>query len=423
MSLAEFIRVDGYKITDIFKHLDQGYVLIALAPVCVGPESLACHRCGTQLGKQVSRHRVKLKYLPIFSYQAFLVAWRRKGHCPRCKKIRSERLDFMSEASPHLTKAYERILEDLTEIAPVSGVAEISGEDDSTLWRIDYRRMQRLLNLYKIPEVTHISVDEVYVRSKGKKGETRNDRFFTIITDMKSRKVIWVTDSRRKEGLDAFYKKIGPKACSKIQVVAQDQHEDYRSSTKQHCKNATIVYDKFHVIKSFNKALDEARKFIIKICDIPNRRAKKLKGKFKYILTMRDSKRTEAERMSLQEAIEENKLFLSLELIKEALIQVFCQPSVKEAGDIFIKLGKWIYEAGVPPLKTWFEHLNSRWEHVAAYYLAPTTSALSEGINNVIKMVKRRAFGYRNMDYFKLKIMQVCGYLRSRVLESQPSRT
>jgi transposase len=263
--------------------------------------------------------------------------------------------------------------------------------------------------LYKIPEVTHISVDKVYARSKGQKGETRNDRFFTIITDMKSRKVIWVSDSRRKEGLDAFYKKIGPKACSKIQVVAQDQHEDYRSSTMEHCKNATIVYDKFHVIKSFNKALDEARKFIIKICDIPKRRAKKLRGKFKYILTMKDSKRTKEDRQTLKEAIEENRLFLNLELIKEALIEVFSQPSVKEAG--------------VPPLKTWFDHLNSRWQHVAAYYTAPTTSALSEGINNVIKMIKRRAFGYRNMNYFKLKIMQVCGYLRSRILENQASGT
>ena len=101
----------------------------------------------------------------------------------------------------------------------------------------------------------------------------------------------------------------------------------------------------------------------------------------------------------------------NLELIKEALTQVFDQ------------LGNWIREAGIPPLKSWYEHLASRWQHVAAYYLAPTTSALSEGIKNVIKMVKRRAFSYRNMEYFKLKIMQVCGYLRSKMLENQASGT
>ena len=71
-----------------------------------------------------------------------------------------------------------------------------------------------------MPPVTHISVGEVYARKKHKDGETRNDRFFTIVTDMKTKKVVWVSDSRRKEGLDAFYKLIGQKACANIKVVA-----------------------------------------------------------------------------------------------------------------------------------------------------------------------------------------------------------
>jgi hypothetical protein len=221
VSLSEFLRVDGYKITDTFKHLDQGYVLVALAPTGVSAEKMCCYRCGGELGEEDSRHRLKLKYLPLFSYQTFFVLWRRKGHCAGCKKIRSEKLSFISEVSPHLTKAYEKTIEELTEIAAVSGVADVSGEESSTIWRIDFRRMQRLVKLYKTPEATHISVDEVYARKKSRDGDTRNDRFFTIITDMKTRKVIWVTDSRRKEVLDAFYQKIGPEACAKIQVVAE----------------------------------------------------------------------------------------------------------------------------------------------------------------------------------------------------------
>ena len=423
MSLSEFVRVDGYKITDTFKHLDKGYVLLALAPTAETAEKMFCYRCGGELGDEVSRHRLKLKYLPLFSYQTFFVLWRRKGHCVGCKKIRSERLSFISEVSPHLTKAYEKTIEELTEIAPVSGVAEISGEESSTIWRIDFRRMQRLLKLYKIPHATHISVDEVYARKKSREGDTRNDRFFTIITDMKTRKVIWVTDSRRKEGLDAFYQKIGPEACSKIQVVAQDQHEDYRQSTLQHCKNATIVYDKFHVLKSFNKALDEARKTIIKMSNLTNAKAKKFKGAFKYILMTKDSKRTPAERLSLEEAKKEINIFIDMEMIKEAVYRVFTEDTEKKAEDTFDQLGEWIRQAGIPELKKWYAHLARRWEHVAAYYRSPTTSALSEGVNNVIKTVKRRAFGYRNMAYFKLKIMQVCGHLKSKVLENQPLGT
>ena len=143
---------------------------------------MVCKRCNTRLEGQHGKHRLKAKYLPLFAYDAFIVCWRRKGFCPSCKKIRSEEIGFLSQESPHLTKAYETTIEELTEIAAVSRVAEFTGEDKSTVWRLDYKRLMRLRSNYKVPPVTHISVDEVYARKKHKEGETRNDRFFTIVT-------------------------------------------------------------------------------------------------------------------------------------------------------------------------------------------------------------------------------------------------
>ena len=85
----------------------------------------------------------------------------------------------------------------------VSRVAELVNQDETTTWRVDYRRMQRMLAYYTIPEVTRISVDEVYARKKPKyRGESRNDRFFTVVTDLRTHRVIWVSESRSKSGLD-----------------------------------------------------------------------------------------------------------------------------------------------------------------------------------------------------------------------------
>jgi transposase len=109
-----------------------------------------------------------------------------------------------------------------------------------------------------------------------------------------------------------------------------------------------------------------------------------------------------------------------METIKEAVYQVFSEATEKEAEATSEHLGKWIRDAGIPDLKRWYANLSRKWGHVAAYYRSSTTSALSEGVNNVIKSIKRRAFGYRNMGYFKLKIMQVCGHLKSKVQENQP---
>ena len=419
MSLADFVQLEGYKVTETYKHLDAGYVLIAVEPTRL---EMDCKRCRTRLEGLHGKHRLKAKFLPLFTYEAFIVCWRRKGFCPSCKKIRSEEIGFLSQESPHLTKAYETTIEELTEIAAVSRVAEFTGEDKSTVWRLDYKRLKRLRSNYKVPSVTHISVDEVYARKKHKDGETRNDRFFTIVTDMKTRKVVWVSDSRRKEGLDAFYKLIGPKGCANIKVVAQDQHQDYLNSTKEHCPNAVVVYDKFHVLKSFNEALNEARKLYVKMFDLKKSEKKKMTGKFKFILSKRADRRTEEEKRKLEDVAADNKIFLDLELIKESVFEIFRLDNAEDAKKQFETTGEWIMKAGFPSLRNWFRHLEPNWDMIAGYYGSPVTSALSEGVNNVIKTIKRRAYGYRNMDYFKLKIMQVCGLLNSNYLKLQSNQ-
>ena len=168
MSLADFVQLEGYKVAETYKHLDAGYILIAVEPT---RREMACKRCGTCLQGQHGQHRIRAKFLPVFSYEAFIVFWRRKGFCPSCKKIRSEEIGFLSQESPHLTQAYETTIEELTEIAAVSRVAEFTGEDKSTVWRLDYKRLLRLRSNYKVPPVT-------YFRRRGlrqKKAQGRRD--------------------------------------------------------------------------------------------------------------------------------------------------------------------------------------------------------------------------------------------------------
>jgi transposase len=91
---------------------------------------------------------------------------------------------------------------------------------------------------YKIPILRRISVDEVYAKAHHEEDENHLDRFFTIITDLKTHKVVGVEPSRRKEALDSFFKKIGPERCALIEAVATDEHDDYLKSVEEHCPNA-----------------------------------------------------------------------------------------------------------------------------------------------------------------------------------------
>ena len=118
--------------------------------------------------------------------------------------------------------------------------------------------------------------------------------------------------------------------------------------------------------------------------------------------------------MHIDDVLKDNAAFAKLELIKERMMTFFYAPDEASAKNIFEEVGDWIFQMGFKPLMRWHNNLEQGWETLKNYFRYRYTSALSEGQNNVIKMLKRRAFGYRNMLYFRLKIMQVCGYLNSR---------
>ena len=141
-------------------------------------------------------------------------------------------------------------------------VSHLESVDKMSCYRVDKYILQRLLQGYKIPKVTHISVDEVYARGPRqlKENENREDLFLTVIVDHRTRKVIWVSPSRRKEALDAFFEIIGKEACAEIKVVTCDQHRGYAESVREYCSEADLVWDKFHLVQAFNEALNEERK-------------------------------------------------------------------------------------------------------------------------------------------------------------------
>ena len=185
-----------------------------------------------------------------------------------------------------------------------------------------------------------------------------------------------------------------------------DQHEAYRSSVKEHCPNAKVVWDRYHLMQSFNEAANEVRKELFQYPEKgdPNRRF--LKGKYKFIFLKKDSKRSASEKEHVKHVMERNSYMLKLELIKERLHSFFNAKNKDQAWNIFDEIGDWIHELGFSYLRTWWDRLEKHWDILGHYFDYRVTTALSEGINNVIKTLKRKAYGYRNMHYFRLKTMR-----------------
>lgn len=408
MNLDEILPYPGFRINHI--SCPEAGTVIRVHLERLKDQAPLCYKCGQVLSKIKTHQKCTASDLGILERKTTVSFRRLKGKCPQCKCYRQERIDWLSPENPKMTARLGILLFKLCEVAPVSRIARITERSAMTMWRNDLSYLQAQLSRYAIPSVTQISVDEVYARAWHDKDENRNDRFFTIISDLKSHRVIWVEQSRSKDALDRFFEKIGPEACLKITVVSTDQHDDYKRSVEQHCPNATHVYDRFHLVKKFEEAVNETRKMLYKM--LPQKNIRELaRPKYRFIFLKRDDYRSESEKAHMAKIMKDNEAFVSLELIKERYITFFDSQTEGEALAVFNEMGVMIHAAGFPPLKEWWQRTRKEWKTILNYFRYRVTTALSEGINNVIKSVKRRAFGFRNMEYFRLKIMQVCGFL------------
>lgn len=374
-----------------------------------------CHKCRTELGSYHDQYRVRAKHLKMMGWQVEVIFYREKRFCGHCKKTRSQFIEWLCPRSPHTTLDLAWWLNRLTEITSVLAVSRLEGINKTSCYRVDKYILRRLLQGYKIPKVTQISVDEVYARGPKllKDGESRDDLFLTIIIDLKTRKVIWVSHSRRKEALDEFFKIIGSETCREIKIVATDQHEGYAASIREFCPNAVQVWDRFHLVQNFNEALNEDRKTELERAMPKGYSESYLKGKFRFIYLTKAKDRTKAEQKHIDEISADNHKIAQMEIIKEHLHRMFDSDDKELARVMMAEIYQWSMDCGAQSIFNWVKQIREK-EIFWNYFENKVTSAVSEGMNRVIKGLKWQAYGYKDMAYFALKILQKCGYLNSK---------
>jgi transposase len=414
MILANFLDsvISGFKVSDIRLNQEDQAIQIELTKA---NNEVFCYRCGNDLSNAPScgKHRLKIRTMPIFGHDTFLYLWRQKRHCDVCKKARSEHLEILSQESPHIAKDFSFWMGKLCEFSPISRLAKALGVDSVTAWRIDFQSMKNQCSRYQFPKFSRISVDEVYVRKFDlKEGDKRSDRFFTVISCLDRKKVLWVTEGRYKESLDEFFKMLTPEERRRIKVIAMDQFKGYLDSAKEYCPLATIVWDRFHLMKNFNEALNDERKALhskLKDKDLKSKCA----GKYKYLFLKRESRRTIVESKHMDYLMEKNDGFFKLEIIKEKMGLFFDAPNADDAFQELAEIRNWCHQLEFGHLLKWHRNIMEGWDIVKNYFDHKVTTSISEGMNNVVKALIRRGFGYKNMKYLKLKIMQQCGFLNS----------
>jgi transposase len=408
-----FRQFQGFEVKDIKEYHSTRHMRLDLE-ASISRKRL-CGHCGEVLGDNRGTYWREARHLKAFGWTVSIRFPTAKCECSKCKKIRSELIEFICPTSPHVTQELAWWLNRLSEATSVLAVSRLESIGKSVCYKVDKYILQRLLQGYTIPEVTEIAVDEVYARGPKqlKKGETRDDLFLTVIVDLRTGKVIWVSQSRRKEALDQFFEIIGTKNCQKIKVVATDQHEGYSASVAEHCPNAKVVWDRFHLVQNFNEALNEERKSELERIDPEGPMEDLMNGKYRYVFLTKAENRKEKDQRHISEVMRLNSRMAQLEMIKEHFHKLFECTDQVSAQAMLCECYEWAVQIKASSLVKWIWSILDD-QRFWNYFTHKVTTGLSEGINRTIKTLKWQAYGYKDMHYFALKILQKVGYLNYR---------
>jgi len=248
-------------------------------------------------------------------------------------------------------------------------------------------------NLHKLKQ---IAIDEISI-SKG-------HRYLTVVLDLKSGAVVFVGEGKGSEALEPFWRRLKRQQV-RLEAVATDKSPAYISAVLTHLPEATLVFDRFHVIKLYNDGLSDLRhKLYHEATDLMQKQV--IKGT-RWLLLKNpenlDRDCQEAER--LNEALRLNQPLALAYYLKEDLRQFWEQPNKTEAATF---LEDWIARAqtaGLPFLLRFSKTLALHRRGLLAYYDYPISTGPLEGTNNKIKTMQRQAYGFRDQEFFKLKIL------------------
>lgn len=386
------VKIEKRKIIWIIKHKKNA--------------NYRCPICFKKHKEYYDKKWITIKDVPLGNKRMLWEVLRFRISCKCYYKPMVEYLPFRSKHH-RLTQRFVELIEEIlsTKMFTVADVARLFEIDYGVVYKIDHELLWRLVNSIKIPHPENISVDEKSFR--------KGHKYVTVVTDTDIKKVIWVSEGRKKESLDEFFKIIGPEASAKIKTISKDLHEAYSLSIAEHAPQAEVIADKFHVMKHLNEAIDEYRKELISKEDLKKFNPKKRSEHLQWLIRYNFSNLGEKQLEKLDTISGLNMDLYKAYLLKEMFNPLFdFKPSeIKQAKGYLLSWIMEVMKTKFKPLKKFAEFAQRHLRTILNIVLFRKSSAISEGINRKISVIKSMAYGYRNIQYFKLKIMQRCGIL------------
>ena len=363
----------------------------------------ACPHCGTHTSYIHDYRKQLIKDIPAFGQSVILNYRRRRYRCPHCGKCFSEQHPFVPRYHRMTSRLVAHIIDQLRSECSFTSVAKSVNLSVSTVIRVfdilSFPRPKKLPHVFAIDEF---------------KGNTGNIKYQCIITDPASKRVLDILPDRSQQQLIDYLKQWDSKSRKRVRYFVSDMWQQYTDIASAFFKNATQIIDRYHFIRQILWASDNVRKRVQKLYGDRNR---KLFKHSKRLLIKRSSKLKdyEAERINAM-------MYISDELrqayyLKEAFYTVIDAQSREEAKRL---MADWILSAqnsGIPEYTSCSNTLINWQTGILNSFDVPYSNGFTEGCNNKIKVIKRNAYGYRNFERFRKRILHAFSYKNDLALQ------
>ena len=320
----------------------------------------------------------------------------RRVQCKNCGKVKRERLEFLAD-NPFYTKRFAHYVGRRCRSYTIKDLAKESHLDWNTVKTLEKQYMAAQLAKAGVPGPKAIGIDEISIR----KGHT----YRIVVSDLIRARPIWFGgEDRSEKSMGQFYDWLGEKKSGGVRLAVMDMWKPFRNVTCVRAPKAAILFDKFHIVRHLGEALDKVRKSEYARLSGKDRRF--IKGQKYTLLSHRENLTLEGRR-SLKLLLAANKRLNTAYLLKESFGQLWSYQSEAWARRFFENWRASLKWQRVAPYEKFAKMIERHWDGIAAYCKPENKVSLGfvEGLNNKIRVIQRRAYGLRDEEYLRLKIL------------------
>lgn len=397
--LAIYLGLQDFEVTLMEVEVSRHRGRIKVLSLARRSGSHRCPQCGCEHAEGLfeEAEATRVRDCSIGDFETYFEVEPVRVAC--CGGTRTERLPFVMPGFRMTPRLFERVAALCTRL-PIAVVAQMARLSWATVAKVDARAIElglgdRPLDLQAL---RWIGVDEV--------SWTGGRRYFTIVTDLQSGRVVWIGNGKGRKGLLPFLRALGAKGRRKLRGVVSDL--GYQSIIAARLRHAVHVLDRFHIVQWVNEALTQLRRRLFSGAP-RDELGGTLKAKKWMLLSARENLEHK-DKLLLNELMALNEPLYQGYLLKEQLRAILRYPW-RYFGLLRQRLHDWIMSvlgSSLPEFKKVAHRIAKHIDAVIAGSQHDVPLGLVEAINGKIAALRRQARGYRDPEYFKLKIFQRC---------------